>query len=131
MYVIITGCDPEREYIERYGEHFNGKLADFAIRHLKNMDGTGHRWSMEDIVEAFRKEKLPLPGRENLHDLHYLANMLYSDWYPEAMATEPVILKAARKYLEDPDGFKGMIFLVWLYKMKKKGIEIPWKEMLD
>lgn len=129
--MIFIGCDPEREYIKRYGEHFNGKLADFAIRHLKNMDGTGHRWSMEDIVEALKKEKLPFPDRESLHDLHYLANMLYSDWYPEAMATEPVILKAARKHLEDPDGFKGMIFLVWLYKMKMKGIEIPWKEMLD
>ena len=118
MYMIIIGCDYKREYIEKYGEHFNEKLAEFAIRHLKNVD-------------AFKREKLSLPDKESLHDLHYLANMLYSDWYPEAMITEPVILKAARKYLEDPDGFKGMIFLVWLYKMKKKGVEIPWKEMID
>ena len=129
--MIIIGCDYKREYIEKYGEHFNEKLAEFAIRHLKNVDGTNHRWSMENIIEAFKREKLSLPDKESLHDLHYLANMLYSDWYPEAMITEPVILKAARKYLEDPDGFKGMIFLVWLYKMKKKGVEIPWKEMID
>ena len=27
MYMIVIGCDYEREYIEKYGEHFNGKLS--------------------------------------------------------------------------------------------------------
>ena len=30
--MIIIGCDYKREYIEKYGEHFNEKLAEFAIR---------------------------------------------------------------------------------------------------
>lgn len=63
--MIIIGCDYKREYIEKYGEHFNEKLAEFAIRHLKNVDGTNHRWSMEDIIEAFKREKLSLPDKES------------------------------------------------------------------
>lgn len=53
----------KQEYINQYGEHFNDKLADFAILHLKNVDGTSHVWTMSDIAAEFKAAGVQMPEK--------------------------------------------------------------------
>ena len=104
MRIIKITQDRGEEYINQYGEHFNDKLADFAILHLKNVDGTSHVWTMSDIAAEFKAAGVQMPEKKYQNDLRYVANWLYSDWYPTAMPAPAAILKAAKRYLDDPDG---------------------------
>ena len=67
----------KQEYINQYGEHFNDKLADFAILHLKNVDGTSHVWTMSDIAAEFKAAGVQMPEKKYQNDLRYVANWLY------------------------------------------------------
>lgn len=121
--------EEKERYIDKNGWHFNEKLEAFARKHMKNIDGTEHSWTMKTLKEDLAKYSIPEPEAKCMYDLLYLANWLYSDWYPESMSTVPQILKGAKKILKDPDGYNGMILKRWCRDLKEKGVEIPWDEM--
>ena len=116
-----------KKYLEEYGYHFNEKLLKHASDKLKNKDGSHHQFTKEQVERAAHEL-----GKEIkcIHDTVYIANWLYSDWFPKYLISEQQVIKAALDYEEDPDGYAGMPFLRYVSDANDKGEKIPWEEML-
>lgn len=111
----------KEEYIKHFGKHFNRKLQEFAARHLKNADGSEHRFTEADLPTTINVR--------HPHDLLYTANWLYSDLYPETLKTTQAVWQEALRQQNDPDGYEGMPFCRWCTDMCQRKIEVPWHQM--
>lgn len=127
VYLITRRC-PMRAYIERNGHHFNERLCDFAVSHLRNANGTDRHMDAKEVLGILAAADYKL-DEDAVYDITYLSNLLYSDLYPNVITSEAGIVKAAYSYGNDPDGYEGQTFFRWVDDMRRKDIEIPWEEM--
>ena len=63
-------------------------------------------------------------------DAHYIANMLYADYFGSSLKTEEDVLKMACDYMHDPDGYGSKAFYHYLTDIMVKGYVVNWNEML-
>lgn len=57
------------------GPHFDDRLAEKAVSHMKNVDGThGEHWSMEQTNSLAAKHDI-----KEKADFYYVMNMMHSD----------------------------------------------------
>ena len=49
VYLITRRC-PMRAYIERNGHHFNERLCDFAVSHLRTANGTDRHRDAKEVL---------------------------------------------------------------------------------
>lgn len=118
-------------YIEKHGYHFTDELAVYASKNLSNVDGeTRHHWEPHHVQEKLNVNTWLLPDNVTLGDVTYLANMYYSDFFPQILATEILCIKAAHKMAFDPDGYEGMIFCRWLTDVAGRQLDIPWERFV-
>lgn len=122
-------------YVERNGYSMTDSLAMYASEKLVNADGTAHRWSVEQVRDAFNRMGFVLPGGEHEDekisswgDATYLANMYYSDFYPFVVGDENLCIVMAHKTLNDKDGYVGMSFLRWVADSIGRGMVIDWNK---
>lgn len=119
------------KYIEKYGYHFNDKLAEWAISKLKNVSGP-HSWNLKQ-VESVVNNLYPSKNFKHtvtLGDLAYQSNMYYADLYPDGISVEQNCVKSAILIANDPDGYEGQIFCRWLTDYMMKDIHIDWDSFL-
>lgn len=119
-----------KKYVDKYGKHFNEKLAKYASSLLKNADGSSHHWSIAEVEQAIKQNLLIKPEHATIGDITYLANMYYSDFYPEVLKSENDCIKAAIAITRDPDGYECMAFKRWKHDMKERGVEINFEEFI-
>lgn len=125
----IMQAEDFRQYISENGYHFNCKLADYVTKHhLVNADGTQHNWTSEQVKAAVKDE--PNMLHHTWGDAAYLANWIYSDNVPAPYSTEAEVLSATKRYLKDPDGYEGMVFMRWLTDMIGRHQNVEWSEFL-
>lgn len=113
------------EYINKHGYHFTPKLAELASKMMKNVDGTAHRWTCEEV----NTHVASIPERSTLGDLTYTANMAYADFYPRVLKTENDCLQYAIAIANDTDGYEGMAFCRWTADLIGKGATIDWEKL--
>lgn len=119
------------DYIKKHGYHFTEALAEHVSALFKNADGSSHIWTAQQINKAMTALGLPTSSdKVTLGDLTYLANMYYSDFYPDPLRDESACLKAAHKIATDPDGYKGMVFCRWTADAIGKAINIDWEKFI-
>lgn len=126
--------DPNyHEYEEKNGEHFSSKLADFAVKQMKNNEHgyPGHSWSVEDVKNAFEKLGLKKPSETTWGDIAYSANMAYADYFGILFKTEAECIKYAYADAIDPDGYPGKIFNRWLSDIMGKNTPIEWNKYIE
>lgn len=93
-----------------FGSHFNKNMAEYAVKQMKNVDGTcGEHWTLPQTNNLISTNRLDV----NEWDFYYLMNMLYSD-YKEILGTDvATYVKMALAYIDDPDADKGKVFRIW------------------
>lgn len=114
------------EYIRHHGYHFSDDLADFVVSSFINANDSKHVWTSKYIQSIRESKGISLKGNFTNGDFTYLANMYYSDFYPNG-SSESNCLELAKLIMEDPDGYEGMVFLRWTADVMGKHLDIPWK----
>lgn len=122
------------EYVKKHGYHFTKALAEHVSKMMVNANGQEHSWTAAQVEKAMEGSGLMPLGKTKteatLGDVTYLANMYYSDLYPEILKDEASCIKTAHKIAMDPDGYKGMIFCRWTADAIGKAINIDWKKFM-
>lgn len=119
-----------KSYERANGKHFSGKLAEYASKAMKNVSGTAHTWSEDQVRGAFSQLGLSLPGQATWGDATYVANMTYADYFGKSLMSEVDCLKHTHAYLADPDGYPEKAFTQWLADNMGKGIDIDWAKFI-
>lgn len=119
------------DYVKKHGYHFTEALAEHVSRSFINADGSSHNWTAAQIRRTLQTLGLVVSeDKVTIGDMTYLANMYYSDFYPEPLKDESSCLKAAYKIATDLDGYKGMIFCRWTADAIGKSISIDWEKFI-
>lgn len=118
-----------REYLSNYGWHFSQKLAEYAVKRMKNADGTSHRWTHEQIKEMLERNDVTVEKAKG-YDCMYVANMAYADFYPKPLANEAQIVQYVKAYIDDPDGEEGIALTRYYADCIAKGEPLMWEEFL-
>ena len=114
-------------YVAKHGYHFTKQLAIKASEQRKNVDGTSHRWTVDEIRLATNNEIIS--KGTTLGDILYLANMAYADFYPKVIKTESDCVQYAIAVASDPDGYEGMAFCRWTADIIGKGVTIDLEKL--
>lgn len=123
----LMNADDFLAYIHKNGYHFTPTLADTVSLHLKNADGSTHHWTTEQVKTALNSAGMKEnPLNFTWGDAAFLANWIYSDEFPDPLATETAVLKRTYKAIQDPDGYEGMTFARWLSDVVAKEWHIDW-----
>ena len=120
---------PFEEYLDEHGPHFSKKLCEYAIECMENADGSKHKYSKEEVKELLKKNGITVKKARE-YDCCYVANMAYSDFFPEPLNSDYDIMMYVQKYIDDPDGYEGITFSRFLAAVKRKGEYIDWEEMI-
>lgn len=115
------------DYIAKHGFHFTSSLAECASSTMKNVDGSSHIWSTNQIASILSARE-PFKRGITVGDITYAANMAYSDFYPEVLKDAASCVEYAIALAKDPDGYEGQIFARWIADVKHKNLEnkIDW-----
>lgn len=114
-------------YVSKHGYHFTKKLATMASDRMRNVDGSGHSWTVDEIRAA--TNNVVIPKGTTIGDVLYLANMAYADFYPRVLKTEESCVQYALAVANDPDGYEGMAFCRWTADLIGTGATIDWEKL--
>ena len=133
-FIVTKVCEPGHggyeNYLKAHGHHFTDALAEQESGYLKNADNSGHKWTPAQVSKQLDMLGLKLPEHITNGDATYLANMYYSDFYPEILKDEVSCIRMAQKATMDVDGYDGMIFNRWIADIKSKDIDIDFEEFV-
>ena len=118
-------------YLRYNGPHFNSKLLEFAVSHIKAAGDV----KITPFTKQEIDQKLKFTGtilkQNQLYDHVFVANMCKADYWGESVPKDDVHLCLHIKNLiDDPDGYDGLPFNRWYVDMCRKGIVINWEEMV-
>lgn len=123
----LMGASGYAAYVAKHGYHFTKQLAIMASEQMKNVDGTSHRWTVDEIRLATNNEIIS--KGTTIGDILYLANMAYADFYHKVIKTESDCVQYAIAVASDPDGYEGMAFCRWTADIIGKGVTIDWEKL--
>lgn len=126
----LMSAEGYSEYVKKHGYHFTDELAEHVSQMMKNADCQNHSWTAAQVKRSMESLGLSIPTEITGGDMTYLANMYYSDFYPDPLKDEASCFRAAYKIANDPDGYKGMIFCRWTADAIGKAISIDWKKFI-
>lgn len=64
------------------------------------------------------------------YDAVYVANMAKADFYGSSIADDAHLAKFIKDYLDDPDGYEGIVFTRFYADCIGSGTPIMWEDML-
>lgn len=123
----LMGASGYVGYVAKHGYHFTKTLAIMASEGMKNVDGSSHRWTVDQMRLA--TNGMVIPKGTTLGDMLFLANMAYADFYPKVIKTEDGCIQYALAVVTDPDGYEGMPFCRWTADLIGKGATIDWEKL--
>lgn len=123
----LMGASGYVSYVAKHGYHFTKKLATMVSERMKNVDGSNHHWTVDEIRAA--TNTLVIPKGTTIGDVLFLANMAYADFYPKVLRTEESCIQYALAVANDPDGYEGMAFCRWTADLIGTGATIDWESL--
>lgn len=120
-----------RKYKELYGKHFTKDLCEWAVSKMENRNGTHHYYTLEEVKEIWHKYNMNDIHNANRHDVTYVMNMAYADFYGRLFTEHHECAIYAYLFLTDLDGYEGIAFQRWLADIKGKDEDIPWKKFIQ
>lgn len=122
-------------YLKNFGPHFNKKLCEEAVKHLKRKNpATGKEEPIEpkhkeEIEQILVKNNVKLDNNE-LYDFVWVYNMLMSDNWKSSLEDELHLCKAVKDMIDDVDHRDGFIWNRWLSDRMWDGKPVEWSDML-
>ena len=116
-------------YLRYNGPHFSKKLCEFAVGKMRKKEGRITPWSKAEVDEMLNTAGVEVEN-DSLHDTVFVANMCKADYYKSSIADKEHVAKYIKDYLDDEDGYDGIAFNRWLADCARKGVAIPWDDVL-
>ena len=116
-------------YLSHYGWHFNKKMCEFAVSKMKKDNkiiSPIHKDKVEELLKAYDIEL----DNDVLYDAVYVVNMAKADFYGSSISDEKHLALFIKDYIDDEDGYDGIVFSRYYIDTVKKGIPIDWEDML-
>lgn len=128
MYSIVLNRDPYKDkYIKLYGKHFNEKLCEFAIEHMKH--NGFNPWNEGDIKALLSTHNISIKNN-NFYDILYVTNMAKADFLGKSIPDNAHLVQYVKDYLDDEDGYESIAFCRFLADCKALKRDIDWSRML-
>lgn len=115
-------------YLRYYGPHFSKKLCEYAISKMNKGNKPYTKLTKEQLDQILSRYNVNID--KSTYDYLYLGNMVKADFYGSSIEDDRHLVLFIKDYLEDADGYDGIVFNRWYGDMCKKGIIINWEEML-
>jgi hypothetical protein len=118
------------DYLSYYGWHFNKKLCDFAVSHMKKQGGIKITpYTKEQLDNLMKVHNIDVKQSQG-YDYVFVANMAKADYLGSSIMDEIRLLKFVKDYIDDPDGYEGLPMTRFYADVIGKGIVIDWEDML-
>lgn len=123
------------EYLEQNGWHFNKKMCDWAVKHMRKKNKQNGEYTALEPFERERCEAILKQYGVDMsafigYDFVYVLNMCRADYYGSSIIDESHMALFVKDYLGDPDGYEGVAFTRYYADCIGKGTLIPWEDML-
>lgn len=116
-------------YLRYNGPHFNKRLAMFAISKMKKDGEQLEPVQQENLDEMLEEYNIHI-SEGQLSDALYVVNMAKADYWESSITDEEHLAKYVKDYIDDEDGYDGIAFNRFIADCARKGIVIPWADMV-
>lgn len=121
--------EPMINYLRYNGPHFSKKLCEFATKRMRKKEGRISPWGKAEVDEILNTAGVEVEN-DNLYDTVFVANMCKADYYKSSVADKAGVARYIKDVLDDEDGYDGIAFNRWLADCARKGVAIPWDDVL-
>lgn len=127
--------DGMTKYISMYGWHFNKKLCEFAVGHMRKMNTSSGKmekiepFSNEQMKELTKKYGIIIEN-DVMCDGLFVLNMCKADYYKKSISDEQRMIMYVQDTIDDADACDGAVMRKWYACMVGSGMPIDWEEML-
>ena len=115
------------KYIEKYGHHFNEKLAKAIV---DKFVGVEPKITFNKVEEILKQWDDDLDYNNTISDLYVLANEIRATHSTTTVKSDVHAVSLAAENLNSPNKEEGDLFLDWVDILKRRGEKIDWKEYL-
>ena len=117
-------------YLRYNGPHFNSKLLEFAVSHIKAAGDV----KITPFTKQEIDQKLKFTGtilkQNQLYDHVFVANMCKADFLESSILDEAHLILYVKDVMEDPDAYEGMVFTRFYADCIGSGTSIDWEDMI-
>lgn len=119
------------EYLSYYGWHFNKKLCEFASSKLKSRSGIPKvtSYTKEAIEQILKNHGITIQNAQG-YDCVYVANMAKASYLGSSLQDEARIARFVKDYIDDQNGYEGIVMTRFFADIIGKGIVVDWEDMI-
>ena len=122
------------DYLAFNGWHFNKKLCEWAVSKMYKMNTLKKKEYItpytKDAVDNMLKTQGIKLDKDFGYDAVYVANMAKADFYGSSIVDDAHLAKFIKDYLDDPDGYEGIVFTRFYADCIGSGTPIMWEDMI-
>ena len=102
------------DYLAFNGWHFNKKMCDCAVSKMYKINVAKRKeyiapYTKETVENLLKANSVKLDNDIG-YDAVYVANMAKADFYGSSISDDMHLAKFIKDYLDDPDGYDGIVF---------------------
>lgn len=102
------------DYLAFNGWHFNKKMCDWAVSKMYKINVAKRKeyispYTKEAVDNLLKANNIKL-DKDVGYDAVYVANMAKADFYGSSISDDAHLAKFIKDYLDDPDGYDGIVF---------------------
>ena len=122
------------DYLAFNGWHFNKKMCDWAVSKMYKINVAKRKeyitpYTKETVENLLKANNIKL-DKDVGYDAVYVANMAKADFYGSSISDDMHLAKFIKDYLDDPDGYDGIVFTRFYADCIGSGTPIMWEDML-
>lgn len=122
------------DYLAFNGWHFNKKMCDWAVSKMYKINIAKKKeyitpYTKESVENLLKVNNIKLENDVG-YDAVYVANMAKADFYGSSISDDAHLAKFIKDYLDDPDGYDGIVFTRFYADCIGSGTPIMWEDML-
>ena len=122
------------DYLSFNGWHFNKKMCEWAVSKMYKINVAKRKeyispYTKETVENLLKANNVKLDNEVG-YDAVYVANMAKADFYGSSISDDMHLAKFIKDYLDDPDGYDGIVFTRFYADCIGSGTPIMWEDML-
>ena len=122
------------DYLAFNGWHFNKKMCEWAVSKMYKINVAKRKeyitpYTKETVENLLKVNGVKLDNDVG-YDAVYVANMAKADFYGSSISDDAHLAKFIKDYLDDPDGYDGIVFTRFYADCIGSGTPIMWVDML-
>lgn len=116
-------------YLRNYGWHFSKKMYEFAVSHMVDRaENPLSPVSIETVKEFLLSNGITIKSEG--YDVCYVYTMCMADYYGSAIEDTDHLALFIKDYIDDKDGYDGIVFTRFYADCIATGKVILWEEMI-